>query len=127
VDGIRIGLRICWEVRFPEYFRELFSRRVQLAVVSSADVGPSETKYDVLRAHLVTRAAENAMYVLSANTISGPQLSPTCLLDPDGMEVCSAPKNKEALIAGEIVVSPPSFGRRGRIQHSSRLCRPQRD
>jgi hypothetical protein len=27
----------------------------------------------------------------------------------------------------EIVVSPPSFGRRGRIQHSSRLCRPQRD
>ena len=24
VDGLRIGVRICFEVRFPEYFRELY-------------------------------------------------------------------------------------------------------
>ncbi len=121
VDGIRVGLRICYEVRFPEYFRELFGRRVELAVVSSADVGESSEKYDIMRAHMVTRAAENAMYVLAANSTSGPQLSPTCLIDPDGREVCLAPKNEEALIVGEVRVGSPPFGRRGRMQESKRL------
>lgn len=121
VDGLRVGLRICYEVRFPEYFRELFRKRVDLVVVSSADVGSGNKKHEVMRAHLISRAAENAMYVLAANSASGPQLSPTCLIDPDGRQVCSAPKNKEALIVGEVEVGPPPFGRQGRIQHSSRL------
>lgn len=121
VDGIRVGLRICYEVRFPEYFRELFNRRVELAVLSSADVGEVPQKYDVMRAHLVTRASENGMYVLAANSSSGPQLSPTCLIDPDGREVGRAPKNKEALMVGEVRVNSPPFGRRGRVQESERL------
>jgi predicted amidohydrolase len=122
VDGIRVGLRICYEVRFPEYFRELFRRRVHLVVVSSADVGSASTKHEVMRAHLISRAAENATYVLAANSTSGPQLCPTCLIDPDGREVCSAPKKREALIVGEVEVGPPPLGRKGRIQHSSRLA-----
>ena len=121
VDGVRIGLRICYEVRFPEYFRELFRRRVQLAVVSFADGGPIRAKYDVMLAHLVSRAAENVMYVLSANSVSLPQVAPTCLVDPDGRLVCRAPPNEEALVTGTITVGPPSFGRLGRIRHSSRL------
>lgn len=122
VDGVRIGLRICYEVRFPEYFRELFRRRVQLAVVSFADVGPHEDKYDVVLAHLVSRAAENVMYVLSANSVSGPQVAPTCLADPDGRLLARAPRAGEALITGTIGVDPPNFGRKGRIKLSSRLC-----
>lgn len=121
VDGIRVGLRICYEVRFPEYFRELFRRRVELAVVLSADVGESSEKYEVMKAHLVTRASENAMYVLAANSCSGFQLSPTCLIDPDGREVFLATKDHEALAVGEVVVGPPPFGRRGRLQESRKL------
>lgn len=122
VDGVRIGIRICYEVRFPEYFRELFHRRVHLAVVSFADVGADKAKYDVVLAHLVSRAAENVMYVLSANSVSRSQGAPTCLVDPDGRLVCRAPRNKEALITSTIAVGPPNFGRTGRIRHSSRLA-----
>jgi predicted amidohydrolase len=121
VDGVRIGLRICYEVRFPEYFRELFRRRVQLAVVSFADVGPHKDKYDVVLAHLVSRAAENAMYVLSANSVSGPQVAPTCLVDPDGRLLARAPRTGEALITKTISIDPPNFGRIGRIKLSSKL------
>lgn len=122
VDGIRIGLRICYEVRFPEYFRELFCRKVQLAVVSFADGGAPEAKYGVVHAHLVSRAAENAMYVLSANSVSRPQAAPTCLVDPDGVVVCRAPRDKEALVTGVVTLGPPTFGRMGRISHSSSLA-----
>ena len=121
VDGIRVGLRICYEVRFPEYFRELFRQRVQLAVVSFADGGAPKAKYDVVLSHLVSRAAENAMYVLSANSVSRPQSAPTCLVDPDGKVVCRAPRREEALITGVVAFDLPSFGRKGRIVHSSSL------
>lgn len=122
VDGIRVGLRICYEVRFPEYFRELFRSRVDLTVVSFADGGTSKGKYDLIRSHMVTRAAENAMYILSANSTSLPQMAPTCLVDPDGDVLCSAPRNQEALITGIVALRQPPFGRRGRILHSSALA-----
>ena len=119
VDGIRVGLRLCYEVRFPEYFRELFCRHVDLAVVSFADGGTSLSRYDLIRSHLVTRSAENAMYILTANSTSEPQMAPTCLVDPDGEVLCSAPRNREALITGVVTIQEPHFSRKGRILHSS--------
>lgn len=87
VDGIRIGLRICYEIR----------------------------------SHLITRAAENAVYVLTANSTSRPQQAPTCLVDPDGEVVCSSPRNREALITGAVAIREAPFGRKGRILPSSRI------
>ena len=123
IDGVKVGVRICFEVRFPEYFRELFVQDVDLAILPFADVGQPEQagKINIIQSHLVSRAVENAMFVLSANSISQYQLAPTCLIDPDGHVIVSAPLNEEFLLTAVIEITEPNFGRQGRISYSKLL------
>ena len=119
IDDAKVGLRICYEVRFPEYFRELFRERVDIACVSFCDVErePNPSRYELIKAHLMTRAVENTMYVISVNSISGHQTAPTCVIDPDGVVLASAPLDEEYLLALEYEHSESDFGRDGRIHH----------
>lgn len=123
IDKVKVGLRICYEVRFPEYFRELFREKVDLACVSFCDVGkePNPNRYELIKAHLMTRAVENAMYIISVNSISEYQTAPTCLINPDGMVLASAPLNEEYLLTFEYENLTSNFGRDGRIYHSREL------
>jgi predicted amidohydrolase len=128
IDGIKVGVRICFEIRFPEYFRELFANQVDLALVSFADVGKDEQKgrINTIQSHLVSRATENVMYVLSANSTSQQQWAPTCVIDPDGNAISTAPLNEEYLLTTEIEITEPGFGRQGRIECSRILTASHR-
>jgi omega-amidase len=123
VDGIRVGTRICYEARFPEYFREFFREQVDLALVSLATVGDASdsAKADVYRAHLVSRASENAMWVLSANSTSQAQLARSCLIDPDGNVTAECSADEEDLLVGVVTLAEPGFSAKGRIALSRAL------
>ncbi|MBQ7432715.1 MAG: carbon-nitrogen hydrolase family protein [Lachnospiraceae bacterium] len=86
IDGLKIGVRICFEVRFPEYFRELYMENTDLDIVLFYDVADKEDeiRYQMIRGHLITRAVENVTPVLSVNAIHPNQTAPTCFINASG-------------------------------------------
>lgn len=125
IDDIKVGFRICYEVRFPEYFRELFAAGVSLCFVSFCDVSKQvdDERYDILKSHLVTRAAENVMTVVSVNSTSGYPTAPTAVFSPDGHVIQAAEKNQESLLIYEYEKAKNSFSGEGRETLSRTLLR----
>jgi len=123
IDDIKVGFRICYEVRFPEYFRELFTAGVSLCFVSFCDVSKQadDERYDILKSHLITRAAENVMTVVSVNSTSGFQTAPTAVFSPDGHVIETAENGKESLLIFEYNKETNSFSGEGRETLSREL------
>ena len=123
IDGIKIGVRICYEVRFPEYFRELFKSNVELGFVCFCDVSDTENedRYNIIKSHLITRAVENVMTIVSVNGISKYQTAPTGVFDPDGKVILEAARNVKSLLIYDYLKPETNFGALGRLKHSQEL------
>jgi len=59
----RVGLSVCYDVRFPELYRHLSARGAQLLLVPSAFTGPTGRAH--WEALLRARAIENLCYVIA--------------------------------------------------------------
>ncbi len=85
-DGLRTGLAICYDLRFPELFRYLADRNVGLILVPSAwYAGP--LKEDHWLTLLRARAIENTCYVAGANMTGGPFSARSAVIDPFGVVI----------------------------------------
>lgn len=123
IDGLRVGIRICYEVRFPEFFRELYRKSTDLNVILFYDVADYDHKerYGVIKGHIVTRAVENVTHTLSVDTIHPYQTAPTALYDKSGYGLVELERNKEGLLVYDLEIEPANFGEQGRIEISDWL------
>lgn len=101
-DGTPLGMSVCYDVRFPELYRELSARGARLLTVPSAfTLATTRDHWEVL---LRARAIENQCFVLAANQIgehapgqrSGGR---SMIVDPWGLVLATAPDTEAVIVA----------------------------
>jgi len=81
----RLGMQICFDLRFPEPFRDLALRCAQVIAVPANICGTDGMwKGPVIEAHVRSRAAENGRYVVFANAAGPDQNVASMVADPRG-------------------------------------------
>ena len=115
--GFRIGIRICFEVRFPEYFRELYRAKTDLNIVLFYDVSDEDNP----DRHLQTRAVENVCTTISANSTTPYQTAPTAVFGRSGQILESCERGQDGGIEYDLEKKEYDFGERGRKEISDEL------
>ncbi len=95
VEGVRVGLSICYDLRFPELYRRLAvgGAAQVIAVPAAFMLHTGKDHWEVL---LRARAIENQCYVVAAGQIGDHDPGRTCygrsmVIDPWGTVVAQAP------------------------------------
>ncbi|HEX7346242.1 MAG TPA: carbon-nitrogen hydrolase family protein [Candidatus Limnocylindrales bacterium] len=93
VDGIKVGLTVCYDLRFPELYRTLALAGAEvLTVPSNFTERTGRDHWEVL---LRARAIENGAWVLAPGQSGGPPGQPafgrSMIIDPWGTVVAQAP------------------------------------
>lgn len=103
--AFKLGLSICYDLRFPEYFRLLRDQHVNLLTVPAAfTFQTGQAHWDVL---LRARAIENQSYVIAANQVglhtNGRQTwGHSCIIDPWGKVIAELPDDDEGIALAEL-------------------------
>lgn len=123
IDGLKVGVRICFEVRFPEFFRELYKSQTDLNIILFYDVSDCDDvdRYELIKAHIRTRAVENVTYTLTVNSIYPYQTAPTAFYDKSGYPLMELKRNEEKLLIFDWKNEQADFGEQGRKEISDWL------
>ncbi len=102
--GFRLGLSICYDLRFPEVYRKLAAEQnANVFVVSSAWPIP---RLEHLRILTLARAIENQSYLVLANRVGTDDRLTFCggsaIIDPDGAILAAASSEREELVMAEL-------------------------
>ena len=100
IKDVRIGLAICYDLRFPELFRNLALRGAHLIIVPSAwYAGPLKEEHWLTL--LKARAIENTVYIAGANLTGGPFSGRSAIFDPFGVPIAAGGESP-GLVTGKI-------------------------
>jgi predicted amidohydrolase len=102
VEGIGLGLTICYDLRFPDLYRALAIGGAQILAVPAAFM--AHTGRDHWEVLLRARAIENQCYVVAAAQIGDHEPNRTCygrsmIVDPWGTVIAQAPDETTVITA----------------------------
>lgn len=98
VDGLRVGLQTCYDIRFPEVSRRLADAGARLILVPAEWVrGPLKEAH--WRTLLAARALENTVYIAAADHAPPTGVGLSVIIDPMGVELAALGETTDAAIA----------------------------
>ena len=86
VNGVKCSLLICFDLRFPEIYRELYKQKVNCIFQSfynARQKGPSVHTH-IMRQTMQCRAATNYFWISMSNSSGYYSPYPSCFIQPDG-------------------------------------------
>lgn len=103
-NGVRCSLLICFDLRFPELYRELIKAGVQCVLQSfynARQQGPS-VHSDIMRQTMQANAANNALWASMTNSCGWFCPYPSCFIQPDGKIIAQLDDHKEGLTVNSV-------------------------
>lgn len=100
ICGVKCALLICFDLRFPELYRQLYKQGVQCVFQSfynARQIGPS-IHSDIMRQTMQCRAATNYMWVSMTNSSTWFSPYPSCFIRPDGKIVKELGQNVDGIM-----------------------------
>ena len=104
INGVKCSLLICFDLRFPEIYRELYKEGVNCILQSfynAKQAGPSIHTH-IMRQTMQCHAACNYFWISMANSSGYYCPYPSCFIQPDGRIVRQSRTNRPGLMVNTI-------------------------
>ena len=104
VKGVKCSLLICFDLRFPELYRELYKQGVNLILQSfynAKQTGPS-VHVHIMRQTMQCHAATNYFWVSMSNSSGYYAPYPSCFIQPDGVIVSQLRSNRAGMMVNAV-------------------------
>ena len=105
--GIRLGMLICMDMRYPELWRLLRKEDVGLMLHLVSAYGARAWKLPVLEGTLMCRAASNGFFIVSSNNAGPVPMMNSAIVNPRGIILEEALYAVEQMIWADIKVGKP--------------------
>lgn len=99
IDGVRWGLSICFDLRFPEVYRQLADAGAQVLSVLAAWPRVRISDWSVL---CRARAIENQLFLAGVNHAGDPFGGRSCVIGPDGDVKRDGPDGEAGLLTVDV-------------------------
>jgi predicted amidohydrolase len=104
INGVKCSLLICFDLRFPELYRQLYKQGVNCIFQSfynARQKGPSVHTH-IMRQTMQCHAATNHFWVSMANASGYYSPYPSCIISPDGRIVRQLKANRPGIMVNTV-------------------------
>ncbi|MHC4150157.1 MAG: carbon-nitrogen hydrolase family protein [Planctomycetota bacterium] len=104
INGVKCSLLICFDLRFPELYRQLYKQKTNCIFQSfynARQKGPS-VHTQIMRQTMQCRAATNHFWVSMSNSSGYYAPYPSCFIQPDGKIVRQLRPNRPGLMVNTV-------------------------
>jgi predicted amidohydrolase len=104
INGVKCSLLICFDLRFPEIYRQLYKQKVNCIFQSfynARQKGPSVHTH-IMRQTMQCRAATNHFWISMSNSSGYYSPYPSCFIQPDGKIARQLRTNRAGLMVNTV-------------------------